>query len=92
MTTLGDWIIAACAELGVDPGVVDERIILDLARDAAHQVDRPAAPVTAFLLGLAAGGGQPLRPTADRLSALARTWPNVHPQSGRPDRLPPSQP
>lgn len=76
MTTLGDWIAAACAELGVDPGVVDERVILDLARDVAHQVDRPAAPLTAFLLGVAVGGGQPLRPTADRLSAYAATWPS----------------
>lgn len=76
MTTLGDWISAACAELGVNSDVVDERIILDLARDAAHQVDRPAAPVTAFLLGVAVGSGKPLAPTAERLSALALTWPD----------------
>jgi Domain of unknown function (DUF6457) len=76
MTTLGDWITAACAELGVNSDVVDERIILDLARDAAHQVDRPAAPVTAFLLGVAVGSGKPLALTAERLSALARTWPD----------------
>lgn len=74
MTTLGDWIAAASAELGINPDMVDERVILDLARDAARNVDRPAAPVTAFLLGVAAGGGQPLAPTADRLAALARTW------------------
>ncbi|MBA3233134.1 MAG: molybdopterin-guanine dinucleotide biosynthesis protein MobA [Propionibacteriales bacterium] len=41
-------------ELDVDP-------VLDLARDAAHQVERPAAPVTTFLVGYAAGlrGGSP---------------------------------
>lgn len=77
MTTLGDWISAACAELGVNPDVVDERVVLDLARDVAHQVDRPAAPLTAFLLGVAVGGGQPLRPTADRLSAQAASWPGT---------------
>jgi hypothetical protein len=76
MTTLGDWITAACAELGINPDVVDERVILDLARDVAHQVDRPAAPLTAFLLGVAVGGGQQLRPTADRLSAQAASWPS----------------
>lgn len=75
MTTLDDWVTAACAELGVDPTVVDQRVILDLARDVAHQVDRPAAPLTAFLLGVAVGGGQPLRPTAERLSAQAAAWP-----------------
>jgi hypothetical protein len=77
MTALADWITAACAELGIDPGVVDERVILDLARDAAHQVDRPAAPVTAFLLGVAVGHGNPLAATAERLSALAATWPGT---------------
>ncbi|RPE78744.1 MULTISPECIES: DUF6457 domain-containing protein [unclassified Frondihabitans] len=29
--------------------------VLDLARDAAHGVARPAAPVTTFLVGYAAG-------------------------------------
>ena len=29
--------------------------LLDLARDAAHGVARPAAPLTTFLVGLAAG-------------------------------------
>jgi len=77
MTTLGDWITAACAELGVDAAVVDERAILDLARDAAHQVDRPAAPITAFLLGVAVGSGNPLPATAERLSALAAQWPGT---------------
>ncbi|HTA01733.1 MAG TPA: DUF6457 domain-containing protein [Streptosporangiaceae bacterium] len=75
MTTLDDWTAAACAELGIDPAVVDVRQILDLARDAAHQVDRPAAPVTAFLLGLAVGGGMPADQAAARLSALAEAWP-----------------
>ena len=79
MTVLGDWISAVCAELAIDPEIVDERAILDLARDAAHQVDRPAAPVTAFLLGVAVGNGQPLAATADRLSALAATWPGSQP-------------
>jgi hypothetical protein len=75
MTTLDDWTAAACAELGIDPAVVDLKQILDLARDAAHQVDRPAAPVTAFLLGLAVGGGTPAVDATARLRALAATWP-----------------
>lgn len=74
MTTLDDWTSAACAELGIEPGQVDIRLILDLARVAAHQVDRPAAPVTAFLLGLAAGAGQPADQVAARLTALADGW------------------
>jgi hypothetical protein len=49
------WIAELAGELGIDPAVVDRDLILDLARDAAHQVARPAAPLTTFLVGLAAG-------------------------------------
>jgi hypothetical protein len=80
MTTLHSWAETACAELGVqaDDGVI--RTVLDLARDVAHQVERPAAPVSAFLLGLAVGGGQPLTQTAERLRALAEGWPASDPE------------
>ena len=74
MSTLDLWIDAVCAELGVDRAVVSERLILDLARDAAHQVDRPAAPVTAFLAGIAVGSGQSLPEVATRLTTLIETW------------------
>ncbi|MET4638507.1 DUF6457 domain-containing protein [Mycetocola sp. 2940] len=48
----------------------DIALILDLARDAAHGVARPAAPLTTFLVGYAAGraGG-----SADDIAALSRT-------------------
>jgi hypothetical protein len=74
VTTLDNWTTAACADLGIDPAAVDVRQILDLARDAAHQVDRPAAPVTAYLLGLAVGSGMPADQVAARLRALAASW------------------
>jgi molybdopterin-guanine dinucleotide biosynthesis protein A len=74
MNTLQAWTEAACAELGLDPAAADVRKILDLARDAAHQVERPAAPLTTFLLGLAVGSGQPLAPAAEQLSRLAEQW------------------
>ncbi len=74
MSTLDRWIDAACAELGIERASVDERVILDLARDSAHRVDRPAAPVTAFLLGLAVGGGQQLADVAGRLTAMTERW------------------
>jgi hypothetical protein len=74
MTVLEDWIDTVCRELGLDRGAVDERAILDLARVVAHQVDRPAAPVSAFLVGIAVGQGKPLAPTADRLAELAAAW------------------
>ena len=50
-------------------------MILGLARDVSHQASRPAAPMTAYLLGIAVGRGQPLGATAERLTALAGGWP-----------------
>jgi hypothetical protein len=82
MTTLDSWTAAACAELGLDPAAVDQRTILDLARVVAHQVDRPAAPVTAFLFGLAVGGGQSSGQVAERLLALADGWTAAGQQGG----------
>jgi hypothetical protein len=52
-------------------------IILDLARDVAHGVARPAAPVAAFLAGMAAarGGGTPAE-LAAACSRIRATIPN----------------
>ncbi|MEV2237830.1 DUF6457 domain-containing protein [Micromonospora sp. NPDC049891] len=93
MTVMDDWVTAACAELGLDPAQVPVPTVLDLARDVAHQVLRPGAPVTAYLLGLAVGRGADPAVTADRLSGLAGTWPvelggDPHPRTdpAGPDR------
>lgn len=58
--TLTQWTDRLCEALGIDPEL-EVDAILDLARDAAHQIDRPAAPLTTFLVGYAAGarGGKP---------------------------------
>ncbi len=75
MSTLDDWTDALCAELGLDPNDVDKKTVLNLARDAAHAVDRPAAPLTTYLLGIAVGRGQPLAETAGKIQQVARGWP-----------------
>ena len=82
MTTLRNWIDAVAGELGPELDDDDVRAILDLARVVAHQVERPAAPVTSFLLGLAVGGGMPLDEAAGRLRALAAHW--LSPAGGDP--------
>lgn len=74
MNTLDEWADAACRELGLDPACLDAKLILDLARDAAHGVSRPAAPLTAYLLGVAVGQGQPLAASAARITRLAAQW------------------
>jgi hypothetical protein len=75
MTTLDKWTAAACAELGIAEERVDVRQVLDLARVAAHRVERPAAPLTAYLLGLAVGSGLAAEDATVRLTALAEGWP-----------------
>ncbi len=58
---LDDWAQQLVDALGLEPAltgtdapaVVD--LVLDLAKDAAHTIARPAAPVTTFMLGVAAG-------------------------------------
>jgi Domain of unknown function (DUF6457) len=51
--SLPEWSTELSGALGLDIDV-DITTVLDLARDAAHQVERPAAPVTTFLVGYAA--------------------------------------
>ncbi|MFC4560732.1 DUF6457 domain-containing protein [Nocardiopsis mangrovi] len=71
--TLVEWAKLASAELELperlDPS--DVKLILDLAKDAAHSVARPAAPLTAYLLGIAVGRGADPAQAAAALSALA---------------------
>ncbi|CAM5722404.1 NTP transferase domain-containing protein [Streptomyces badius] len=50
---LDEWITSVKNELGIELDV-DSGVLLDLARDAAHGVARPAAPLTTFLVGYAA--------------------------------------
>ncbi|MEV5016242.1 NTP transferase domain-containing protein [Streptomyces sp. NPDC053780] len=74
---LDEWISAAKDELGIDLDV-DTGLLLDLARDAAHGVARPAAPLTTFLVGYVAGraGGGPeaVAEAARKAAALAQHW------------------
>ena len=74
MNTLDEWTSLACAELGLEPATADRKAVLDLARDVARGVARPAAPLTAYLLGVAVGQGRPLAETCARLSELAAAW------------------
>jgi hypothetical protein len=74
MSVLEDWAEVVCLEFDVPADSVNIRVILDLARDVAHGVDRPAAPLTAYLLGLAVAQGHPLEAAAARISELAAGW------------------
>ena len=71
---LDDWTQEVCSVLGLDLQV-DVDGVLDLARVAAHNVARPAAPLTTFLVGYAAGlrggGADAVREMAALARALA---------------------
>ena len=64
--TMEEWLANLAGELGV-PGIGTAEIarLLDLARDTAHGVARPAAPLSAFLVGMAVGRGTPLGDAID---------------------------
>ncbi len=49
------FIDAACEAVGVEPSRVDEDALLQMTREIAHAGARPMAPVSAFIMGLAAG-------------------------------------
>ncbi|MDH6143219.1 MULTISPECIES: DUF6457 domain-containing protein [Kitasatospora] len=75
--TLDDWMAEAAAELGIEL-TADIRELLDMTRVVAHGVERPAAPLTAFLVGYAAaargGGAEAVSAAARRMTALAERW------------------
>ena len=74
MNELDTWIEAASRELGLEAGVIQPKQVLDVARDVAHQVLRPGAPVTTYLMGVAVGRGADPGDVAERLRALALAW------------------
>lgn len=86
------WLAAAAAEGGaadVDASLLSEAAvtaILDVARHAAHNVERPAAPLAAFAAGLAlgrrGGGIAELEDVCARIGSRARTFADEHDVGG----------
>jgi hypothetical protein len=70
---LREWLDTLSAAIGTDDLTVSNDIVhtvLDLARDSAHEVERVAAPLTTFLVGVAVGRGQPLGTVAAEATRL----------------------
>lgn len=74
---LHDWVDELCDVLDLEHEA-DEALVLDLARVVAHQVARPGAPLTAYLLGVAVGrldaDPDTVEAMAERVRALAESW------------------
>ena len=86
---LDEWLAALSAELGTTDLVMDNNAIhtlLDLARDSAHEVERVAAPLTTYLVGVAVGRGMPLGAAAATATSLAMN--HEAPLSAPEDPLP----
>ena len=66
--TLDEWVKTVSDELGLGP--IDVKDVLDLARDVAHGVSRPAAPLTCLLVGLAAKDADDLDAVIARVRQL----------------------
>lgn len=71
------WLGEVCAELGVDRSVLQTStvVLLGLIKEVAHGPSRPGAPMTAFLIGLAAGAASSdaaaqATAVADRVAAV----------------------
>lgn len=73
MGGMDKWVNAVRAELGLEEDI-DVDLILDVAKEAAHGVQRPAAPVSTYLMGLAVGVGADPAQAADVISRLAQSW------------------
>ncbi len=85
-----EWLAALSAQIGtedIELGSDAVHTLLDLARDAAHEVERPAAPLTTFLIGVAVGRGASLGAVAAKATELIlaqpeRPTPEVGPTGG----------
>ena len=75
---LHDWIDELSDVLELEDVEVDEGLLADLTSSAARNVEKLAAPVTAYLLGFAAAdtGADPdqVERLAARAQALAEGW------------------
>ena len=82
MNELDEWAAAVQEALDLGDGMEGERtLVLDLARDVAHGVLRPAAPLSAYLLGLAVGRGADPQVAAATVTDLVGRWASAHPHA-----------
>lgn len=74
------WLSTLTRELGLEELPFDDEVVqtlLDLARDCAHEVERVAAPLSTYLVGVAVGRGA-------ALSEVSRTATGLLLEAGPP--------
>lgn len=70
---MNNWVDALTRALELPSGV-DTETVLDVARDVAHNVERRAAPVTTYLVGVAVGAGMAPEVAVERVRELVNGW------------------
>jgi Domain of unknown function (DUF6457) len=74
MGELDDWLAEVAVALGVPADAVRRDMVLDVTRDVAHGVARPAAPLTAYLIGVAVGRGTDPAVAVATVTRMAHDW------------------
>lgn len=69
------WLKQVAAILGIPEADVPVDALLDLTREVAHNVERKSAPLTTYLIGLAAGkSGQDPKDLVNQITAAVAEW------------------
>lgn len=71
---LDAWVTALAESLGLPADQHPIGLLLDLTRDAAHGVVRPAGPLTTYLVGLAVAQGMTVEDAVARARSSIDEW------------------
>ena len=73
-TDLDHWVAALASALDLPERDTPIGLLLDLTREAAHTVVRPAGPMTTYLVGRAVAQGMPVEDAVARARSAISTW------------------
>lgn len=68
------WVTTLAAALDLAGTDVPTDLLLDVTREAAHAVVRPAGPLTTYLVGIAVAEGMPVDDAVVRTRAALSAW------------------
>ena len=71
---LEDWVAALADALGLANTEVSTDLLLELTREVAHGVVRPAGPLATYLVGIAVAEGMPVEDAVARTRAAIAGW------------------
>jgi len=71
---LDRWTTALASALGLAESEVPIGVLLDVTREAAHGVVRPAGPLTTYLIGIAVAGGMPIEDAVAHARSAVAAW------------------